>query len=143
MIETLDDYIENGVRMRATTPCRVVEINLGVDDLEQARRFYEAAFEVEFTDDRHDDGFVHLLGAFGAWPSDEFFLLNISDATNDPYRAGRGDFGFLVDDLEAVHRRAVAAGGTEISAPRDESGMPRTSTVVDPSGNLINLYQNA
>jgi predicted enzyme related to lactoylglutathione lyase len=85
---------------------------------------------------------VHLLAAFGSWPSDEFFLLNISDATDDPYRAGRANFGFLVDDLEAVHGRALAAGGTEISAPRDMTGMPRHSAVVDPSGNLVSLYQN-
>jgi DNA-binding transcriptional MerR regulator len=143
MIDMVDEYIENGVRMRDTTGCRIVEINLGVTDVEEARRFYESAFEVEFTEDRHGDDFVHLLAAFGSWPSDEFFLLNINDAKNDPFRAGRADFGFLVDDLDAVHRRAVAAGGTEISSPCEVSGMPRSSTIADPSGNLINLYQNA
>ena len=143
-LEVLDDYIENGVRMTdaSKTGCRVVEVNLGATDVEAARRFYETAFGVEFTEDQHDDGFVHLLAAFGSWPSDEFFLLNISDATDDPYRAGRANFGFLVDDLEAVHGRALAAGGTEISAPRDMTGMPRHSALVDPSGNLVNLYQN-
>ena len=143
-IETLDDYIENGVRMNATTPpCRVAEINLGVDDVDAARRFYEATFGLEFTEDRHEDGFVHLLAAFGCWPSDEFFLLNISDGADDPFRAGRANFGFLVDDLDAVHKRAIAAGGTEIAAPHDASGMPRCSAVVDPGNNLLNLYQNA
>ena len=144
-LDGLDDYIENGVRMRPTTEtaCRIVEINLGADDVKKARTFYESVFGVEFTEDRHDDGFVHLLASFGSWPSDEFFLLNISDATDDPYRAGRANFGFLVDDLDAVHARAVGSGGTEISAPRETSGMPRTSTIVDPGGNLINLYQNA
>ena len=144
-LEVLDDYIENGVRMTTSTqgaPCRVVEINLGANDVQLARTFYESVFTVEFTEDRHDDGFVHLLAAFGSWPSDEFFLLNISDATDDPYRAGRANFGFLVDDLDAVHARAIASGGTEIIAPREMSGMPRSSTVVDPSGNLVNLYQN-
>lgn len=145
-LDVLDDYIENGVRMRPTTEmtaCRVVEINLGADDVEKARTFYESAFAVEFTEDIHADGFVHLLAAFGSWPSDEFFLLNISDASDDPYRAGRANFGFLVDDLDAVHARAVASGGTEINPPRDVSGMPRTSTITDPGGNLVNLYQNA
>jgi len=86
---------------------------------------------------------VHLLAAFGSWPSDEFFLLNIHDGADDPFRAGRANFGFLVDDLDAVHKRAIAAGGTEIIAPHDASGMPRCSTVVDPGNNLVNLYQNA
>jgi DNA-binding transcriptional MerR regulator len=143
-IETLDDYIENGVRMQTTTPpCRVVEVNLGVDDVDAARRFYETTFGLEFTEDRHDDGFVHLLAAFGCWPSDEFFLLNICEGADDPFRAGRANFGFLVDDLDAVHKRAIAAGGTEIAAPHDASGMPRCSAVVDPGNNLLNLYQNA
>src|SRR5439155_26120475 len=143
-LETLDDYIENGVRMKQTTPpCRVAEINLGVDDVDAARRFYEATFGLEFTEDRHEDGFVHLLAAFGSWPSDEFFLLNIIDGADDPYRAGRANFGLLVDDLDAVHKRAIAAGGTEMIAPREMVGMPRSSTVIDPSNNLVNLYQNA
>ncbi len=143
-IETLEDYIENGVPMKQTTPpCRVAEINLGVDDVDAARRFYEATFGLEFTEDRHEDGFVHLLAAFGSWPSDEFFLLNIIDGADDPYRAGRANFGLLVDDLDAVHKRAIAAGGTEMIAPRDMVGMPRSSTVIDPSSNLVNLYQNA
>jgi len=143
-IETLDEYIENGVPMKQTTPpCRVAEINLGVDDVDAARRFYEATFGLEFTEDRHEDGFVHLLAAFGSWPSDEFFLLNIHDGADDPYRAGRANFGFLVDDLDAVHKRAIAAGGTEMIAPRDMVGMPRSSTVIDPGNNLVNLYQNA
>jgi hypothetical protein len=42
-----------------------------------------------------------------------------------------------------VHQRAIAAGGTEMIAPRDMVGMPRSSTVIDPGNNLVNLYQNA
>lgn len=140
---TLDDYIENGVRMSESATSRICEINLGVNALDAARAFYEAAFAVEFTEERHGDGPTHLYAAFGTWPSDEFFLLNLSAASTDPYRSGRADFGFLVSDLEVVHQRAIAAGGTELSPPADVEGMPRTSTIADPSGNLINLYQNA
>jgi DNA-binding transcriptional MerR regulator/catechol 2,3-dioxygenase-like lactoylglutathione lyase family enzyme len=144
MLSTIDGYIENGVTMNVKPPCRVAEINLGVSDIAAARRFYEVAFGVEFTEDHHEDGgYWHLLAAFGAWPSDEFFLLNIHEAKYDEFRAGRADFGMLVDDLEAVHARALTAGGTEINAPHDAEGMPRCSAVCDPSGNFINLYQNA
>jgi DNA-binding transcriptional MerR regulator len=139
----LDDYIENGVRMSELATSRVCEINLGVDDLDAARAFYEATFAVEFAEERHGDGPQHLYAAFGSWPSDEFFLLNLSAATVDPYRSGRADFGFLVGDLDVVHQRGVAAGGTELRPPADVEGMPRTSTIADPSGNVINLYQNA
>jgi predicted enzyme related to lactoylglutathione lyase len=139
-VDTLTDYIENGVHMASTT--RLVEVNIGVDDLEVARSFYETVFGMELTEERHGDGPRHLVAVFGAWPSDEFFLLNLTDAARDPHRAGRADFGFLVDDLEAAHQRAVAAGGTEIGPPEELPGMPRTSSVVDPGGNLIHLYQN-
>ena len=143
MISVLDDYIENGVRMAEVKGCRIVEINIGVNDVEEARRFYEAVCSVEFSEERHDDGPRHLFATFGSWPGDEFFLLNLSDAERDSHRAGRANFGFLVDDLDVVHERGVASGGIEISPPADVSGMPRTSALVDPSGNLINLYQNA
>jgi DNA-binding transcriptional MerR regulator len=143
VIEMVDDYIENGVRMKDTLACRVAEINLGVNDLEAARKFYEAVFGLEFSEERHGDGPVHLFATFGSWPGDEFFLLNLSAATRDPYRAGRADYGFLVGDLEAFHERATAAGGVELSPPSDVEGMPRTSAIADPSGNVINLYQNA
>jgi PhnB protein len=142
-VALLDDYLENGVRMVGSTTSRICEINLGVNDLEAARVFYEAVFAVEFTEEQHGDGPKHLCAAFGAWPGDEFFLLNLSAATRDPFRAGRADFGFLVDDLELAHRRATAAGGSELSPPEHVEGMPRTSRIADPSGNLINLYQNA
>lgn len=142
MLSMLDAYIEKGVTMADKPPCRVAEINLGVNDIEQARHFYETAFQVEFTEDRHDDGFWHLFAAFGSWPSDEFFLLNIHEARFDEYRAGRADFGLLVDDLDAVHARALASGGVELAAPHDASGMPRCSTICDPSGNSVTLYQN-
>jgi DNA-binding transcriptional MerR regulator len=142
MLSTLDAYIEKGMTMADKPPCRVAEINLGVSDIEQARHFYETAFQVEFTEDHHEDGFWHLLAAFGSWPSDEFFLLNIHEARFDEHRAGRADFGLLVDDLDAVHARALASGGVELSAPHDASGMPRCSTICDPGGNSITLYQN-
>jgi DNA-binding transcriptional MerR regulator len=143
MLATLDDYIEKGVGMAALTGCRIVEVNIGVDDLEPARRFYEAAFDVSFVEDRHDGGHVHLMASFGTWPSDQFFLLNLDAADRFPDRVGKGNFGFLVDDLDATHKRAVAAGGTEVVAPHDASGMPRTSTIDDPSGNRVNLYQGS
>jgi DNA-binding transcriptional MerR regulator len=143
MLSTLDEYIEKGVPMGDTRGCRVVEVNLGVDDLGEARRFFEAAFGVECVEERHGDGPLHLYASFGKWPSDQFFLLNISDANRDPARTGKANFGLVVDDLDVVHRRAVAAGASEIVPPADEPGMPRCSMIEDPSGNRINLYENA
>jgi len=143
MIERIDDYIEEGVDMAGKVRCRVAEVNLGVTDVGVARAFYESVFDVEFAEHDHDNGFAHIYAMFGSWPSDEFFLLNIHDAAYDEHRASRANFGLLVDDLEEVHRRALAHGGFELDAPHDAPGMPRCSAVCDPSGNLVNLYQNA
>jgi DNA-binding transcriptional MerR regulator len=142
MIEHIDGYVEGGIGMAGKVRCRVAEVNIGVTDVDAARTFYESVFDVEFGEHDHGDGFRHLFAAFGSWPSDEFFLLNVHDARCDEYRANRANFGLLVDDLDEVHRRALAHGGTELQAPHDAEGMPRCSAVCDPSGNLVNLYQN-
>ena len=138
----MSDYLENGIHMAAKSACRVAEVNIGVSDIEIARAFYEAVFGVTFVEERHGEGPRHFMATFGSWPGDEFFLLNLTSGEHDPYRSGRANFGFLVDDLDSAHRRALAAGGTEIAPPQDETGMPRTSSVCDPSGNLVHLYQN-
>jgi predicted enzyme related to lactoylglutathione lyase len=75
---------------------------------------------------------------FGTWQTDSFFLLNISQADDD---LRPSSFGFLVDDLEAFHRRGLAAGAREVAAPQHMPGMPRSSCLQDPSGNTLNLYQ--
>ncbi|HEY2332724.1 MAG TPA: MerR family transcriptional regulator [Acidimicrobiales bacterium] len=56
---------------------------------------------------------------------------------------GTANFGLLVTDLGAAHRRVTAAGGIEVLPPHDAPGMPRTSTIEDPDGNRVNLYQDA
>ena len=47
----------------------------------------------------------------------------------------------LVDDLDASHATALAAGAIEVIKPQDSQGMPRNSAVKDPSGNWIWIYQ--
>jgi PhnB protein len=50
-------------------------------------------------------------------------------------------FGLLVRDVDAAHLRAIEAGDTEVNPPGDYAWKPRTSTVLDPSGNSIDLSQ--
>ena len=40
----------------------------------------------------------------------------------------------LVDDVDAVHARALAAGGTEVFAPEDTEWGTRRARVLDPGG---------
>ncbi|WP_424883101.1 VOC family protein [Streptomyces sp. SLBN-8D4] len=46
-----------------------------------------------------------------------------------------------VEDIDAAHARALAAGAVEIEAPVDRPWKPRSSTEQDPGGNHIDLYQ--
>jgi predicted enzyme related to lactoylglutathione lyase len=78
---------------------------------------------------------------FGEYGQDGFFLLVLVDDADRLDRPGPSTFGLLVDDLATTHARALAAGGTELVAPRDAQGLPRNSAVKDPSGNWIWLYQ--
>jgi PhnB protein len=119
---------------------RPVAINVGVKNLEEAIAFYEAAFEVTFDTERAGGRTVHARLVFGS--DDSFFLFNMRQrGMDDPHRDHISAFGFVVDDLEAAHSRAVRAGAREHVAPTDTEGLPRHSRFEDPSGNRIVLWQ--
>ena len=136
MTATLDEYLTKGSPMPASTGCRPVQITIHADDVPEAVAFYADAFDAEF-----DESISSFQ--FGAWNTDSFFLLTIEpQAPEHLGYPGRGAcFGFFVDDLDAVHRRALDAGGTEVHPPRDFEWKPRTSLVDDPSGNRLALTQ--
>ena len=113
-------------------------INVAVNDLERSRRFYEELLNVEFAEERHGDGPLHLNTTFGEWNTPSWFLLALWP---DSDRAGTVAIDFLVDDLDQAYERALAAGATDVYGPREIRGMPRTAQLKDPSGNHIGLYQ--
>jgi uncharacterized glyoxalase superfamily protein PhnB len=53
-----------------------------------------------------------------------------------PKRPGTAAAYLVTDDPDAVHRAAVAAGGTSLREPRDEGYGGRGASVTDPEGNL-------
>ena len=136
MTATLDEYLTKGSPMPERTGCRPVQITIHADDVPKAVAFYADVFDAEF-----DESISSFH--FGAWNTDSFFLLTIEpQAPEHPGYPGRGAcFGFFVDDLDAVHRRALDAGGTEVHPPREFEWKPRTSLVDDPSGNRLALAQ--
>jgi predicted enzyme related to lactoylglutathione lyase len=117
---------------------RIVMVNVAVDDLERSRRFYEQLLDVEFAEERHGDGPLHLNATFGEWNTPSWFLLSLWP---DSDRAGTADIGFLVEDLDRAYERALTAEATDVFGPRDIEGMPRTAQIKDPNGNQIGLYQ--
>jgi predicted enzyme related to lactoylglutathione lyase len=117
--------------MTATaTATRIVQVSIDTTDVQSTVRFYEAAFGVAY------DASLSSF-AFGAYPDDSFFLLTVEQ--RDEPRLAR--FGLLVDDVDAGHARALAAGATEVRAPADFAWKPRCSRIADPTGNEVDLYQ--
>ena len=123
------------------TGCVPVQIKIVVSDAAAAIEFYRTAFGMEYqvtrrTDEEDYSGFV-----FGEYGQPGFFLIHLMEDPADFDRLGPSTFGLLVDDLDAVHKRAIAAGAVEAVPPRQAQGMPRSSAVKDPDGNIVWLYQ--
>src|SRR5215831_18149469 len=94
-------------------------INIAVNEFEQSRRFYEETLGVEFAEERHGDGPVHLNATFGEWDTPSWFPMALWP---DPDRAGTVDIGFFVEDLDSAYERALGAGATDIYGPARDSG---------------------
>jgi DNA-binding transcriptional MerR regulator len=133
MTATLENYLENGSPMPEPTGSRPVQITIRTPDVTKTVEFYSQVFDVEFNE-------AISSFQFGAWNTDSFFLLTI-ERLKPEEPGGRSCFGFFVDDLDSVHRRALDAGGTEVHPPMEFEWKPRTSVVDDPSGNRLALTQ--
>ncbi|MBF8189658.1 MerR family transcriptional regulator [Nonomuraea sp. K274] len=124
-------YIEHGVPMSVVSGPRIVQVTIHVRNRQEAIDFYAKAFDATFNAEISSF-------QFGAWPGDDFFLVTIAAPEAD---GGPSRFGLLVGDVDAAHQRALAAGATELHPPTDTAWKPRSSCVIDPSANRIDLYQ--
>jgi predicted enzyme related to lactoylglutathione lyase len=119
---------------------RPVAINVGVRSIDEAIEFYEAVFGAKLEVGKSDGRPAHARWQFGE--GDSLFLFNIRERESDePHLDHISAFGFVVEDLEATHRRAVAAGAHQHFPPMDHATLPRHSRFEDPSGNRIVLWQ--
>lgn len=138
MARTADRYLEQGVTMPDLKTPRISQVSINVTDLGEAIAFYRTAFDATFNEDISSF-------QFGTWPSDDFFLLTVAHEPgphgSHSHPGGASRFGLLVSDVDAAHRRALDAGATEQEPPVDRPWKPRSSCVIDPSGNWIDLYQ--
>lgn len=121
--------------------CRPVQIKIAVDDLASSVAFYKEAFGLRYEVARRTEKYDSSAFVFGEYGHEDFFLLWLLDDPDRSDRPGTSNFSFLVDDVDTVHARALAAGATEVVAPHDAEGMPRSSGIKDPSGNWIGLAQ--
>jgi DNA-binding transcriptional MerR regulator len=141
-IRDADRFLEEGITMPAPQAgCRPAQIKIAVDDVGASAEFYAKAFDLSYDVIRRTDQSDFSALVFGAYGRDDFFTLVLMAGRDRMDLPGQSTFGLLVDDLDARHARAVAAGASEVVAPHEAQGMPRNAAVRDPSGNWIWLYQ--
>jgi PhnB protein len=105
---------------------------LSVRNAAEAIVFYDAAFmakELERLEDDRGEVVVAQLSVDGA----DFWVA--ADAENAPQATGGGSVRMIlsVDDPDAMHARALAAGATEVSPVAEDYGW-RVGRIADPSG---------
>lgn len=133
MTATLEEYLQKGTPMPEPSESRPVQITILADDVTKMVSFYSQVLDAEFNE-------AISSFQFGAWNTDTFFLLTIEQAT--PEQQGQWCcFGLWVDDVDAVHQRALEAGATEVQPPMEFAWKPRSSIVDDPTGNRVQLSQ--
>jgi predicted enzyme related to lactoylglutathione lyase len=115
---------------------RLVFVALRVRDLEASARFYRDAIGIPLREAGGSDEEEHREYS---WTDGAYLHFAL-------FRAGPGgetrkaELSFFVDDLEAAHARAVAAGA-EVAAEPENRPWGRTAGYCDPDGNLVSLTQ--
>ncbi len=119
-------------------------VNVDVDDLERAARFYGAAFGLQ-VGRRFGDAATELVGA-----EVPIYLLAAVPGT-EPFRAGGGPRDYrrhwtpvhldlVVDDIGAAVARAVAAGA-RVEHPVSDKEYGKLAVLADPFGHGFCLLQ--
>ena len=119
---------------------------LEVADVDRSHRLYTEAFGLDLHLDDHEgakhgegDRWISGKHAATSWKDGAFMHFALYEAKADgPSHATQ--IGFAVDEIDAAHARAVAAGAEVIHPPRAEPWGP-TSRYRDPDGNIVSLTQ--
>lgn len=123
---------------------RLIFIALQVQELGVSTRFYRDVLGVPL-DIGGSEAAAHDPWLGGehqehSWRTGAYLHLALFSASAERQPTERAQLGFAVDDLEAVHERAVAAGIKVLHPPREEP-WGRTVRYEDPDGNIVGLTQ--
>ena len=115
---------------------RLVFVALRVRDLEASVRFYRDAIGIPLREAGGVDEETHREYS---WTDAAYLHFALFPATPEG-DTGCVELAFYVDDIDAAHARAVAAGADVASMARDEP-WGRTAGYRDPDGNVVALTQ--
>lgn len=107
--------------------------NIAADDVAEARRFYTEILGLRLVMD---------LGWIVTFAADAPAAPQLSVAVEGGSGTPVPDVSIEVDELDAVHRRAVAAGAPIEYGPVDEPWGVRRFYLRDPFGRLLNILQH-
>ncbi len=120
---------------------RLVAVVLEVSDLGRSFDLYSAAFGLDLHIDDHegDDRWISGRHAAASWTEGEFLHFALYESKEGSVSM-RSQVAFRVDDLDAAHVKAVAAGAVVLHDPRTQP-WGRSARYSDPDGNVIELTQ--
>ena len=123
--------------VRPISACRPLQVRIAVDDLDATVAFYEQTLAVASRAQPGDHSTTRML-AFGDWADHNVMAVVFVDDADDVDRpSASSTIGFVVDDVDRAHQRALDAGGRQLVAPHDPDDHVRCSAVADPSGNWV------
>lgn len=124
---------------------RLVTVVLEVADLDRAVALYRDGFglDLHLTDHEggdHGQGDRWISGRHAAttWTDGAFLHFALYESKGDVTRSAQ--ISLRVDDIDAAHTAAVAAGATVLHEPRPEP-WGTSARYRDPDGNVVELTQ--
>lgn len=121
---------------------RLVSVVFEVSDLDRSVALYRDGFGLTLQPSHHHDDDRWIGGAHAAlsWSDGAFLHFALYAAKGHTTRAAQ--IGLQVDDLDAAHSRAVAAG-VEVIHPPVSQPWGRSARYRDLDGNVVELTQPA
>lgn len=120
---------------------RLVTVVLTVSDLDRSSALYRDGFGLDFhtADHAGADAWTNGRHAATTWTDGAFLHFALYQSTNGTATTG-AQVAFRVDDLDAAHTRALAAGAELVHEPREQP-WGRSARYRDPDGNVVELTQ--
>ncbi len=120
---------------------RLVAVVLTVADLDRSMRLYADGFGLNFHvgDHQGEDPWTSGRHAATSWTSGAFMHFALY-ASKDGVTSSGAQVAFRVDDLDAAHQRAVAAGAIVVHGPKPQP-WGTSARYRDFDDNIIELTQ--
>lgn len=120
---------------------RLVTVVLEVADLDRSMALYRDGFGLDFhvSDHEGDDRWISGRHAATSW-SDGAFLHFALYQSKDGGTSSGAQVAFAVEDLDAAHAVAIAAGAEVVHGPKTQP-WGRSARYRDCDGNVVELTQ--